>query len=199
MLVQTSEANTLELFQLLSNSILPRPIAWVGSVSADGIPNLAPYSFFNIASVTPPMVSISIMVKPSSVQKDTLVNIKATKVFSISVVSADLIKNMSMTSMELPPEVNEFEAANMTQEECDTIPCFRCGEAKLSLECKLREVLTYGEEGKSDSLIVADILAIKVDDSIMKGPQIDINKLDPIGHLIGPMYSTIRDKITPMS
>jgi len=106
---------------------------------------------------------------------------------------------MSATGMEFPPDVNEFESSGLSQVECETIPCVRCAEAKLSLECKLREVLKYGDDGTSDSLILADVVAINIDDSIMRGPQIDLDKLDPVGHLIGPLYSTTREKITPMS
>lgn len=199
MLIETNKLNSMELFQMLSSSILPRPIAWVGSISANAVPNLAPYSLFSIASVTPPMISIVVLNRPGGADKDTLSNIKETEVFSVSVVSRDLVKSMSATGMEFPPDVNEFESSGLSQVECETIACVRCAEAKLSLECKLREVLKYGDDGTSDSLILADVVAINIDDSIMRGPQIDLDKLDPVGHLIGPLYSTTREKITPMS
>lgn len=198
MLIKTNEINSMMLFQHLSTSIMPRPIAWVSSMSSEGVPNLAPYSLFGILSVTPAVISICVMNQMGG-KKDTLVNILDTKVFAISMVSRELLTSMAPTGMPSPPYVNEYETAGVTPEECDTIPCVRCAESKISLECRLREVQNFGDDGdESDSVIIADVLAIHIDDSIMTGQQIDIAKLDNIGHIIQHMYIGTSDILGPM-
>jgi len=198
MLIKSSETNSMLMYQYLSGSVQPRPVALVGSIGNDGVPNLAPYSLFSIASVNPPMVSIAVLSKMGGGQKDTLANIKANKEFSISVVNADLVKSIMPTGMEYPPSVNEFEIAGLTEKKCATISCVRVAESRIVLECKLREVLTYGEEGDSDSIIMADVVAIEIDDDMMNGPQMNLNALDTVGHIMGPFFPSTREKIPPM-
>ncbi len=198
MLIKSDESNTMQMYQYLSSTVHPRPIGLVATIGADGVKNLAPFSLYGITSVNPPMVSITVLSKLDAGEKDTLANIKANQVFSISVVSVDLVKKIIPTGMEHPPSVDEFEVAGLTAKECETIPCVRVAESKVVLECKLREVIHYGEEGKCDSVVIADVIAIDIDDSIMNGPQVNIGKLDAIGHIMGPMFSTTRDKISPM-
>ncbi len=198
MLIKTDESNSMQMYQYLSSAVQPRPLAFVGTTGADGVNNLAPFSLFGIVSTNPAMISITVLSKMTGGEKDTLVNIKENQVFSVSVVSADLIKKIIPTGMEHPPSVDEFELAGLTAKKCESIDCVRVGESKIVLECKLREVINYGEEGKCDSVIMADVQAINIDDSLMNGPQVDVNKLDAIGHIMGPLFVTTRDKISPM-
>ena len=196
MIIDVQGVENEELYKLLIGSVLPRPIAWVGTVDEKGIPNLAPFSFFNIASVNPPVVSISILNKTDGTKKDSLINIQKTKVFSISMVSYNLAKNMALTGIDYESKINEFEIAGVSCLPCVKIASVYVGEAKVTFECKLHSIIDFGDESKAGNLVLADVVAIHVDDDIMEWPHIDMLKLDVIGRTSGVYYSTIRDKFS---
>lgn len=194
MFSETKNIESDHLYKLLIGAVLPRPIAWVGSLSKTGIPNLAPFSFFNVASVDPPVISISILNKADGSKKDSLNNIESTNCFSVSIVSHENAKSMSITGEEYSEEVNEFEVARLTETNCNRIQSVRCQEALVTLECTLREVILFGNTAKAGNLVLANVVAIHVDDSVVDWPKIDSSKIDVIGRLSGSYYSTTRDK-----
>ncbi len=193
MLIETKNISNEEIYNLLIGSILPRPIAWIGS-SSKGIDNLAAFSFFSVASVNPPIVSFSILNKSYGEQKATLKNIEETKYFSISVVSEELVKKMAKSSKRYDEIVDKFEISNVTKIACNKIPSFYVEESKVSYECKLREIINFGNDDKAGNLVLADVIAINVNDEILDFPQIDIEKLNPVGRLSKSFYSNIESK-----
>jgi len=100
---------------------------------------------------------------------------------------------MSITGEEYSEEINEFEVAGLTQTKCNKIHSIRCEEAAVTLECILREVKSFGKTSKSGNLVLADVVAIHVDDSVIDWPKIDSSKIDVIGRLSESYYSTTRD------
>ena len=194
MTLETKNINNNDLYNLMISSILPRPIAWIGSTSIDKIDNLAAFSFFSVASVNPPVVSFSILNKTDGEQKATLKNIENTKYFSISIVNEDLAQSMAKSSRKYNNIVNKFEISNVSKKECLKIPSFYIEESQVSYECKLREIISFGKEEQSGNLVLADVIAINVDDEILDFPQIDIKKLNPIGRLSKSFYSSIKGK-----
>lgn len=193
MFSETKSIQTSDLYKLLIGSVLPRPIAWVGSKSESGIPNLAPYSFFTVASINPPIVAISIANKDDGSKKDSLVNIESTQCFSVSMVSLKNAKAMSVTADLFDADVNEFSMAGLTEIACSNIDSVRCAEAEVSFECILSEIKSYGNHAGAGNLVLAEVIAIHVDDELIEDFRIDTDKFDAIGRLAGANYTTTRD------
>lgn len=195
MIIDTAEASPVELYKLLTGAVLPRPIAWVGSQSADGVDNLAPFSFFNVASSNPPVISISFSNKPDGSRKDSLTNILATKYFSVSFASHALAKIMHESGTAFDAEVDEFTELGIQKAKCTNIAAHKVADAALSFECKFRQLVEFGE-GSGSHLLLADVLYIEADDEIIDYPKIDMQKLDLVGRGSGANYVTTRDHFT---
>jgi len=171
-------------YKLLIGSVVPRPIAWTSTASPDGVLNLAPFSFFTVASRNPPMLCISVGPRASEGldAKDTLSNVEATGEFVVNIVSLPLSNTMHESSKGHPPEVDEFEQAGLTAEPCEVVKAPRVGEAGVSMECLLDRVLPLG----TDHLVIGRVVRFHVGDELYgeKG-RIDVAKLDPLGRLAG--------------
>lgn len=199
MLLETENANTLEIYKLLIGSVLPRPIAWVSSCSSDGVLNLAPFSFFTIASVNPPVLCFAPLLKPdpdghSGAVKDTVANIEETGEFVVNIVSRALAEKMNQTCGNYGPEVDEFEVAHLSKRGSKLISVPRVAEALVSMECKVREVMRFGQSPMAGSFVLGDILCIHVDDHIYQQGRINTELLEPIGRLAGDAYTTVKDQ-----
>jgi len=192
-LFETKDVPSDDLYKLLIGSVMPRPIAWVGSLNEKGIANLAPFSFFTVASVKPPVIAITITNQSDGSTKDSLQNIQTSQCFSVSIVSHENAQAMSVTAGDFPSDVNEFEIANLTEVPCQQINSVRCKEAAVSMECTLREVKTFGDTDGAGNLVLADVVAIHVDDDVIDGYKIDSKKVDLVGRMSGANYSTTRD------
>lgn len=183
MIIDPSELDSVSVYKLLAGSVLPRPIAWVSSRSQDDVLNLAPYSFFTVASRQPPMLAISIGPRTDGEDyaKDTLTNIRETKEFVINIVSVELANAMIETAVNHPPEVDEFVQAGVTAGACETIKAPRVAEAKIAMECQLEQIIELG----SDYLVIGKMLRYHVEDDLINNGRIDIKKLDPLGRMAG--------------
>ncbi|WP_053362748.1 flavin reductase family protein [Bacillus sp. FJAT-27251] len=174
-----------EVYKLLSGSVVPRPIAWVSTISESGVLNLAPYSFFTVASRNPPMLCISVgpgVGEREGTEKDTLVNIRSQKEFVINVVNSGLGNPMMKSSENLPADVNEFEAACLTPIESAIVSPKRVKEAPIQMECKLEQIIPLG----SDHLIIGQMVHYHIQDEYYLGNyKVNLEKLDPLGRLAG--------------
>lgn len=180
-----SELGEKEVYKLLTGSVVPRPIAWVSTVSEDGSQNLAPFSFFSVASRNPPMLCISIgpgVGDREGTEKDTLVNIRATKEFVINVVPSPLGNQMQKSAENLPSNASEFEAAGLTAAESHLVAPKRVKEAPIHMECKLEQIIKLG----SDHLIIGRMVHYHIDDEYYLGNyKVNLEKLQPLGRLAG--------------
>lgn len=197
-----SEVQHDELYGILLNSIAPRPIAWVSTLSASGQPNLAPFSFFNAMCVDPPLLGFSPGLRQSKQAdashgepKDTLRNIRETKEFVVNVVTYDLLRPMNVTSGEYDPSVNEFELAKVTPAPSRLVRPARVAESPVSFECKLHQILNFSPAPTSGSLVIGEIVAIHLDDAHMKNGRLDRNSLDLIGRMGGIQYTRTTERI----
>jgi len=183
MIIDPAELDTHAVYKLLIGAVVPRPIAWVSSQSRDGVLNLAPYSFFNVVSREPPMLAISIGPRTGGEDypKDTLTNVRESQEFVINIVSVALANAMHKSSMNYPPEVDEFEKAGVTPAPCEVINTPRVAEAKISMECTLEHMLKLG----SDHLVIGRMHRYHVDDDLISNGRIDTLKLDPLARLAG--------------
>jgi flavin reductase (DIM6/NTAB) family NADH-FMN oxidoreductase RutF len=172
-----------------------RPIAFVSSVSAAGVLNLAPFSFFTAISANPPVVCFSPMIRGSdSKRKDTLENIEATREFVINIVSEDFAAKMNITSAEFPPEVDEFAASGLTPKPSDLVRPPRVGESRASMECELLQAVHVSPKPLGGSLVIGEVLRFHVDDSIVDNFKVDPASLTAIGRMGGPTYCRTTDR-----
>lgn len=183
MIIDPSELDTTSVYKLLVGAVVPRPIAWVSSRSRDGVLNLAPYSFFNVASREPPMLMISIGPRTGGevYAKDTLTNMRETEEFVVNMVSLTLANAMYETSHNHAPEVDEFERAGVTPADCVVVKTPRVAEARISMECTVEHILALG----SDHLVIGRMHRYHVQDALISKGRIDQVALDPLGRMAG--------------
>ncbi len=183
MIIDPSNLEVQEGYKLLIGSVVPRPIAWTSTVSREGTYNLAPFSFFTVASRNPPMLCISVGPRQGAggPTKDTLENIEETEEFVINIVSLALSNKMHESSKNHPPEADEFEKAGLTPAPCEVVNAPRVEEAGVSMECLLDRVLPLG----SDHLVIGEMVRFHVRDELYQDGRIDVAGLDPLGRLTG--------------
>ncbi|MFC7062406.1 flavin reductase family protein [Halobacillus seohaensis] len=187
-----SELETKNVYKLLSGSVVPRPIAWVSSISEEGIRNLAPFSFFTVASRQPPMLCISIgpgVGARSGTIKDTLENIRSQKEFVINIASTPLGNEVQKSSENFAEEMDEFEEAGLTPIPSEKVKPMRIKEAPIQMECKLHQIIQLG----SDHLIIGEMNLYHIQEDYYNGNyKVNFEKLRPLGRLAAS-YSESKD------
>jgi len=190
MLVDPAGLDTKALYRLMISVIVPRPIAWTSTVSADGVLNAAPFSYFQALSSKPPMVMISVGRRRGGNAKDTRSNIEATREFVVNLVGEASGVRMVRTSVDYPPEVSEFAEAGLTPVPSTKVKPPRIGECAVSLECRLDRVLDIGTSG----ICIGEIVAIHLrDDVLATDGTVDPWKLRPLARLGGASYAPLRE------
>lgn len=175
---------------------MPRPIAWVSSVGKSGIPNLAPYSYFNVISTDPIMFIISIgqgakVGKEGG--KDTLANIKEIGDYVINLVSAPLVQAMHTSSTVFPKEVSEFEKTGLTPAKSQAVKAPKVQEALISMECKLDRVLEIGNFNQ----VIGELVCYHIQDDVyMENDKVNYETYQPIGRMAAN-YTHVRDVFLP--
>ena len=183
------------MYRCLTSLVLPRPIAWVSTLSGDGKLNLAPFSFFNVVCANPPTVVFCPMLGGRTGQpKDTLNNLREVPEFVIQVASRQLAERMNLCSGEFAPEVDEFEVAGLTPVPSRKVKVPRVAEARAHLECKLRDIITVGEGSGSGSMVLGEVVLIEVEDSLLVQGEVQVDRLAPIGRLGGADYCTVEHR-----
>jgi flavin reductase (DIM6/NTAB) family NADH-FMN oxidoreductase RutF len=182
-----SQADT---YKLLTNVVVPRPIAWVTSLNQSGIVNLAPFSFFNAVGSNPPYVVVSIGLRDDGTQKDTALNIERRGEFVVNLVTEALLGSMNISAADFPPDESELTAAGLhtAPSTCVAVPLL--AEAEVSLECRLFQSHALGE----NTLFIGEIAMFHVSDHLL-GPRLRISNFAPIGRLGSPsMYCRTADR-----
>jgi flavin reductase (DIM6/NTAB) family NADH-FMN oxidoreductase RutF len=195
MMIDPHQTASADVYKLMVGVIVPRPIAFVSSLSAAGIRNLAPFSFFTGISANPPAVCFSPMIRASDGQKkDTLRNIEETREFVINVVSEDFAEKMNICSAEFPPEVDEFEASGLTPIASDLVRPPRVGESRAAMECRLLQIVNVSPKPLGGSLVIGEVLRFHVADGLFDDFRIDPDRLRAIGRMGGPSYARTTDR-----
>jgi flavin reductase (DIM6/NTAB) family NADH-FMN oxidoreductase RutF len=181
---------TPQLHQYLLGSVSPRPIAFVSTISPEGVPNLAPYSFFNVFSSNPPTAIFSSnRTVANNTTKDTLANAKATGEVVINVVSHEIVRQMSLASISYPAEVDEFAKAGLTPIASDLVKPFRVKESPSQMECRVKEIIPLGDQGGAGNLIICDILRIHIREDVLdEEGRIDPHKMALMGRMGRAFY-----------
>ena len=182
-----------DIYKILTASILPRPIAWVSTRDSAGSTNLAPFSFFTIASVNPPVLCFSPMLDDSRCEKNTLANIRQTGEFVVNIVSHSLVGKMNQTSAPYPAGVNEFVKVGVTETPSTVVKAPGVQESLVRLECNLRQIISLGSESLAGNLILGNICHIHLDPEVYKNGKVDFAAVDAVGRLTGNHYTTVRD------
>lgn len=188
--IDPNNTPTGDVHQYLLGCVSPRPIAFVSTIDEEGNPNLAPYSFFNAFSSNPPTVVFSSNRRVrDNTTKDTLHNVMTTGEVVINMVSYDIVRQMTVTSIEYPAGVSEFEKAGLTPIPSDMVRPFRVKESPAHLECKVQDVIKLGEEGGAGHLIICKVVKIHVAESVLdQDEKIDPHKIDLMGRMGRAFY-----------
>ena len=179
------------VYHLLISGISPRPIALVGSIDKKGSSNLAPYSFFNAFGANPPIIGFSPALSGrTGLPKDTLLNIKETKEFTVSIVNSSIVEQISLSSCEFDKDTDEFIKSGLTKIKSKKIKPYGVLESNFIMECKLYDIIGLGNKPASGNLILGEVINFHVAESILNdNNQIDPYKLDPIARNGGSWYT----------
>lgn len=186
--LQNAERDT---YKLLIGSIIPRPIAFVTTLSDEGVVNGAPFSYFNIVSSNPPMISISVQ-HAGGQSKDTARNIKRAKEFVVHIVDRQNVAQVNITAAPLPPEESEITLAGLTPVDSVLVKVPGVAEAKIRMECVLEHCL----ELPNNDLIIGRVVQFHVDGEILEHGRIDPVKLEAVSRLAGNDYAGIGEIFT---
>ncbi|GAB3535748.1 flavin reductase family protein [Arthrobacter tecti] len=163
-----------QFYQLLTATVVPRPIAWVASRSAAGVDNLAPHSFYTVASVKPPVLQFT-----SVGCKDTLNNIRETGEFTVNLATERLFEKVNATGTAFGRDVSEFDAVNLTREPSLTVAVPRVKESPVSVECLLNRIIPVGD----CFIVLGEVLHAAVDEDALEDNHPLIGKLQPLSRL----------------
>lgn len=181
-----AELERKPLFDLMRGCIVPRPIGWTSTASASGATNLAPFSFFTMVCLVPPMISLTISRKRDGSEKDSLRNIRETGEFCVNVATLPYWERVVDSANGLPADESEFDTYGLTAVPADKVKAPRVKESPVTLECRLERVIELGPS--RHPVVFGEVVLFHVDAAVMTGPLIDMDKLQPVGHLCGPFY-----------
>ena len=197
MIVDPAVSSIHDIERLLVGVILPRPIAFVSTLSLDGVANLAPFSFFTAVCPKPPVICFCNSIRTRDGQKkDTLRNVEATGEFVVNVVSEDFAQQMVACSGDYPPDVSEFDISGLTPIPSDLVKPARVKESRVQMECRLLQVVTVSTEPGGGSLVMGEVLRFHVDESVIEQGRVDPDKLRPIGRMGGIEYVRTTDRFS---
>jgi flavin reductase (DIM6/NTAB) family NADH-FMN oxidoreductase RutF len=176
------EMETRAFYRVLNSVVVPRPIAWVCSRSAEGALNLAPHSFYTVACVDPPVVQFT-----SVGRKDSLRNVEATGEFTVSLAPESLFEQINATSTDFPPGMDEAEVTGVHMEPSDRVAVPHVAESPVAIECRLHSTLRLGDS----TVVFGRVLQISAWESVVRDGRPRIEELHPLARLGGNEWSTI--------
>lgn len=193
MRIDLSKISVQEAQHWLQHAIAPRPICFASTIDNEGSVNLSPFSFFNLFSTRPPIIVFS----PSRRMRDnttkhTLQNVLQVPECVINIVDYDMVQQTSLSSCEFPKGVDEFIKAGFTKEPASIVKPPMVKESRIKLECRVNEVKSLGEEGGAGQLVIAEVLCMHVDESILGADgKIDQRKMHHVARLGGDWYCKV--------
>lgn len=174
--------STGEFYRMLTAVVVPRPIAWVSSISQEGVANLAPHSFYTVSSVKPPIIQFT-----SVGEKDTLRNIESQGEFVVNLTPASLFEQVNATGTDFPPETSEFDAAGLTREASTHVSPPRVAESPVALECHLHSTHPIG----NCTVVFGQVISAVISSDVLEGTHPHIDRLDPLSRLGGDDWATM--------
>ncbi|MFC5652511.1 flavin reductase family protein [Paenibacillus solisilvae] len=179
-------------YKLLTGSIIPRPIAFVTTLSSKGVLNAAPFSYFNVVTANPPMVSVSVNRK-QGVMKDTARNAAASGAFVVHITDESYIEQINVTAANLPPDESEVDLAGLTQAASMKIAVPGVAEAKIRMECVLEQAIPLGgtEDSPAADLLIGRVVYFHLDEAVYENGHVDAEALKPVSRLAGNLYAKL--------
>jgi flavin reductase (DIM6/NTAB) family NADH-FMN oxidoreductase RutF len=169
-------------YQLMTALVVPRPVGWISTISASGVRNVAPYSYFNLMGSDPPYVAFG-----SSGVKDSLKNLREVPEFVANIVTMHLLERMNFTSGDFPRDEDEFDWAALTPAPSAKVRPFRVAEAKAHLECEVAQIVT----DRNTNIVLGRVVHAHVDPSVWQNGRVDPKLLDPVCRLSGSGYAAL--------
>jgi flavin reductase (DIM6/NTAB) family NADH-FMN oxidoreductase RutF len=193
--INLSSLKPAEVQNYLQHAIVPRPICFASTINKDGQVNLSPYSFFNLFSSNPPIVVFSPARRVrDNTTKHTLQNVEEIAEVVINIVDYSMVQQMSLSSCEYPKGTNEFIKAGFTEEKASLVKPPMVKESKIKLECRVQQVLPLGTEGGAGNLVIAEVLMMHIDESILdENNKIDQTKMDVVARMGANWYARINN------
>lgn len=189
------QLSPVQIQAYLQGAVAPRPIAFASTLDVNGVPNLSPFSFFNIFSANPPVLVFSPArrVRDNTI-KHTLINCEATREVVINLVNYEMVQQMSLASTEYPQGVNEFQKSGLTALPSHNVKPYRVAESPVQLECKVTEILALGQEGGAGNLIICEVVKFHINEAVLDAKGlIDPEKIDLVARLGGNWYSRAKE------
>ena len=188
--IDPSREAPLNNYKLLIGSVVPRPIAFVSTISVDGIFNLAPFSFFNAVCGNPPVITFACGVREP--EKDTLRNVRATGEFVVNIVTEEIAEKMNLTSGEYPTHVDEFALTGLTPCPSELVKPPAVRESPINMECKALQIIDISTRPQGGSLVIGEVIRFHIDPAVTSDFRIDAEKLRAIGRMGGNEYTRTR-------
>jgi flavin reductase (DIM6/NTAB) family NADH-FMN oxidoreductase RutF len=184
--VEAENLSSAQSYKLISGAVVPRPIAWVSSLNAEGKVNLAPFSSFTFLTYDPPMIAVSI--GPGTEElKDTLANVQARGEFVVNAVDVDMVRSMADSSRRYPPALSEAEDLGIALAPSCKVAAPRVAAAPLALECRAERIIDMNDRD-AHRLVIGRVVVFQVAEAIWTGDRIDPFKYAPVGRIGGPLY-----------
>jgi flavin reductase (DIM6/NTAB) family NADH-FMN oxidoreductase RutF len=181
-----ADHDVTSLYFLLNSIVVPRPIAWVSTVSQDGTLNLAPHSYFTVAASDPPSLAFT-----SIGDKDTVTNVRATGEFVVHVADHALVEQMNVTAANAPADVSEFDLAGVSAVAANKVAAPIVAEAPVAIECRLTQVVEVG----NGRVVIGECVAFHVAERLWdERDRVDPARLDAVARMGGSTYATTRDR-----
>ena len=193
MIIHPDDLANKERYKLIIGAVLPRPIAWVSSMDAEGNLNLAPFSYFTGVCPNPMTLLFCPGVHPWGAKKDTWRNIEQVPEFVINITNEETAEKMNRSATILPYGRSEFGWAGVTPAPSELIRVPRVAEAPISYECKLQRIVTVSDQPGGGAVVLGTVQCIHIRDDIYEDGYIDLAKLKPIGRLAGAGYTRVTD------
>lgn len=180
--IDPAALGTGSFYSFLTSVVLPRPIAWVSSRSAEGVDNLAPHSFFTVSSVDPPIVQFT-----SVGRKDSLRNVEQTREFVVCLTPEWLFEQVNATGTDFPADVSEFDAVGIERESSLRVAPPRVARSPVALECVLHTTLTFGV----GTVVMGRVVHAVIDEDVLEGGRPAVDRLRPLSRLGGNEWATV--------
>ncbi|HEY1228812.1 MAG TPA: flavin reductase family protein [Ramlibacter sp.] len=193
MRILAADLDPQQAYKLLTGIIVPRPIAWVATLSQAGVLNIAPFSAFTFVSNKPPMVGINVGRK-AGVMNDTGNNIQARGEYVVHIADEALLQPLHESAEEHPPDVSEVEVLGLETIASDHVDVPRLAAPPVAMECRLHQSIAFGVTGSQ--FMVGEVLAFHIRDGLVRDHKIDTLALNPICRLGGPNYATLGKVVT---
>jgi flavin reductase (DIM6/NTAB) family NADH-FMN oxidoreductase RutF len=193
--VDPASTDYQSVYKLLIGSVVPRPIALVSTISPEGAFNVAPFSFFTVASSHPPVLVFTVGNRATpDPRKDTLRNITTAREFVVNVVSEEFGQKMNLCAGDYPPEVDEFQLSGLTPVPSDLVKAPRVAQSHINMECRLLYTISMSSLVNGGNLVLGEVVRIHIDDAYVSNYRIDQDKLRAIGRMAGNSYTRTQDR-----